>query len=85
MVEVTTIETVIQVQQSAQPQAPQQQQPKSSDIPIRMVGNIERQAKFEQIEFIEIEGQIELVADNKFLNATLDLEQMDDTFRGGGT
>ena len=48
-VEVVTIETIIQVQQSAQPQAPRQQQPKSSDIQIKMVDNIERQAKFEQI------------------------------------
>ena len=30
---VVTIETIIRVQQSAQPQAPQQQQPKSSDSP----------------------------------------------------
>ena len=53
---VVTIETIIQVQQSAQPQAPQQQQPKSSDSPIKMVDNIKRQGKFEQNVIIEIEG-----------------------------
>jgi len=90
-VEVVTIETIIQVQQSAQPQAPRQQQPKSSDIQIKMVDNIERQAKFEQIVFSEIEDDnIKLDADNKFDYVTLDLEQMEvikvkksDTFRGG--
>jgi hypothetical protein len=89
-VEVVTIETIIQVQQSAQPQAPRQQQPKSSDIQIKMVDNIERQAKFEQIVFSEIEDDnIKLDADNKFDYVTLDLEQMEvikvkksDTFRG---
>jgi hypothetical protein len=90
-VEVVTIETIIQVQQSAQPQAPRQQQPKSSDIQIKMVDNIERQVKFEQIVFSEIEDDnIKLDADNKFDYVTLDLEQMEvikvkksDTFRGG--
>ena len=90
-VEVVTIKTIIQVQQSAQPQAPRQQQSKSSDIQIKMVDNIERQAKFEQIVFSEIEDDnIKLDADNKFDYVTLDLEQMEvikvkkfDTFRGG--
>jgi len=90
-VEVVTIETIIQVQQSAQPKAPRQQQPKSSDIQIKMVDNIERQVKFKQIVFREIEDDnIKLDADNKFDYVTLDLEQMEvikvkksDTFRGG--
>ena len=89
-VEVVTIKTIIQVQQSAQPQAPRQQQSKSSDIQIKMVDDIERQAKLEQIVFGEIEGNIELDADNKFDYVTLNLEQMEvikvkrfDTFRGG--
>jgi hypothetical protein len=73
-VEVVTIETIIQVQQSAQPQAPQQQQPEPGDIQIKMVDNIERQAKFEQIVFSEIEDDnIKLDADNKFEYVTLDL------------
>ncbi len=42
-------------------------QPKSSDIPIKVADNIERQAKFEQIVFSEIKGDIiELDADNRF-------------------
>ena len=89
-VEVVTIKTIIQVQQSAQPQAPQKQQPKPSEYQIKVVDNTERQAKLEQIVFGEIEGQIELDADNKFDYVTLNLEQMEvikvkksDTFRGG--
>ncbi len=42
-VEAITIETIIQVQLSAQQQAPQQQQPKSSDSPAKMVDNVEQQ------------------------------------------
>ena len=56
-----------------------------------MVDYLEKQAKFEQIVFSEIEGDnIEPGADNKFGYATLDLDQMEvikvrrsDTFRGG--
>ena len=89
-VEVDTIEAIIQVQQLAHPQAPQKQQPKPSEYQIKVVDNTERQAKLEQIVFGEIEGNIELDADNKFDYVTLNLEQMEvikvkrfDTFRGG--